>query len=57
MKAIVTSRWHLIEHQTMGKQLYDWINDPGELNNLIDTPEGQSVSKDLEAQMNSTHTP
>ena len=35
MKSVVTTRWHLIVHKELGDQLYDWIHDPGESNNLI----------------------
>ena len=51
MKSIITPQWHLIEHQTLGKQLYDWVNDPGELENLADNPQGAIVARDLEMQI------
>jgi arylsulfatase A-like enzyme len=47
MRSLVTPRWHLILHQTLGVQLYDWEKDPGEVNNLIDTPEGRTAATEL----------
>ena len=44
MKSLVTSRWHYIVHDKFGEQLYDWRNDPGELQDLIATPEGRQVA-------------
>lgn len=57
MKSIITPRWHLIEHQTLGKQLYDWVNDPGELTNLVDTRQGAEVARDLELEMQTDKSP
>lgn len=51
MSSIVTPEWHLIEHQTLGKQLYNWKTDPGESRNLINTPEGSAVAGSLELEM------
>lgn len=34
MESIITSEWHYIEHETLGEELYDWVDDPAELNNL-----------------------
>jgi arylsulfatase A-like enzyme len=47
MRSLVTPQWHLITHEKMGNQLYDWIHDPAELNNLINTPEGHSIAAKL----------
>ena len=47
MHSLVTPEWHLILHQKLGAQIYDWRKDPGELNNLINTQEGQSAYKEL----------
>ena len=49
MKSVVTTRWHLIVHKELGDQLYDWVHDPGETNNLIFTPLGQQVARELNA--------
>ena len=57
MKSIITPQWHLIEHSTLGMQLYDWVNDPGELNNVIDTPQGAVIAHDLELQMQTDKSP
>lgn len=47
MQSIVTPHWHLIVHQTLGAQLYDWVNDVGELHDLIHTPEGKIAVQQL----------
>lgn len=57
MKSVVTPKWHLIAHQTMGAQIYDWTQDPGELRNLINTPEGQAAAKGLERELQGEHIP
>ena len=44
MRSVVSGHWQLILHQKYGEQLYDWKADPGELRDLIHTPEGQKAS-------------
>lgn len=51
MRTLVTSPWQLIEHETRGNQLYDWAQDPEELNNLIQSPEGQAAAEGLKLRM------
>jgi hypothetical protein len=51
MKSLVTPQWHLIVHEKLGQQLYDWIHDPGELHNVSGTPEGQEIARHLASQM------
>jgi arylsulfatase A-like enzyme len=51
MKSLVTTRWQLITHETMGDQLYDWVLDPLESNNFAPTPPGQATVGDLNARM------
>ena len=51
MKSLVTPRWQLITHETMGDQLYDWGLDPAESNNFVHTPEGQAIAGGLESRM------
>jgi arylsulfatase A-like enzyme len=51
MESLVTSRWHLIIHQKSGEQLYDWTVDPGESEDLIHTPDGQTTALKLKAQL------
>ena len=58
MRSLVTPQWHLITHDKMGNQLYDWVHDPGEVNNLINTPEGHAIAAKLASEMeNRTRTP
>ncbi len=51
MKSIVRANWHLIVHKELGNQLYDWVDDPGETRNLIQSAEGQRVASDLTARL------
>jgi hypothetical protein len=53
MVSMVTPRWHLIVHEKLGAQLYDWTVDPRELNNLIDTREGQATAVGLSLELKS----
>lgn len=57
MKSLVTPEWHLIVHQTMGTQIYDWVRDPGELDNLIHTPQGQAAANRLQPELQSASAP
>jgi arylsulfatase A-like enzyme len=43
MKSIVSEHWHLIMHEKDGDQIYAWKSDPGELMNLVNTPEGRAA--------------
>ncbi len=52
MKSLVTSQWQFITHETMGNQLYDWVSDPAELNNLIHQPDSQATAGNLQSRMN-----
>lgn len=52
LKALITSRWHLIIHKKFGNQIYDWVSDPAEANNLISTPAGKEATRDLMSRMN-----
>jgi hypothetical protein len=51
MKSLVTPQWHLIVHEKLGAQLYDWVHDPGESHNVRGTAEGQEVARHLASQM------
>jgi arylsulfatase A-like enzyme len=53
LKALVTPQWHYILHEKLGPELYDWHNDPGELRNLIFTPEGKMASDSLKPRLES----
>jgi len=57
MKSLITSDWHLIVHQTLGAQLYDWRDDPGELRNLIHTAQGTAVVKSLTSETQTSTFP
>jgi arylsulfatase A-like enzyme len=47
MKSVVTPQWHLIVHNMLGEQLFDWRHDPTESKNLIATAEGQKIAGQL----------
>lgn len=47
MKCLVSRHWHYIVHETLGEELYDWVRDPREDNNLAGTPEGQTVTREM----------
>jgi arylsulfatase A-like enzyme len=57
MKSFITPYWHLIVHQALGAQLYDWRHDPGELRNLIHTAQGAAVAKSLMSETQSSTYP
>jgi arylsulfatase A-like enzyme len=43
MQSLVVGSWHLVVHETLGVQLYNWVNDPGELHDESHTAEGRQV--------------
>ena len=51
MQSLLTPQWHLIVHQKLGDQIYDWVHDPHESNNLIDTPAGKAAAARMSAQL------
>ena len=52
MKSLVTPQWQFITHETLGNQLYEWVQDPAESNNLIHQPEGEATAGNLQSRMN-----
>lgn len=57
MKSLITPQWHLIVHQKLGQQLYDWVHDPNETQNLINTPSGQAVAATLSLDIQKQSAP
>jgi arylsulfatase A-like enzyme len=51
MRSLITPQWQLIVHEKLGIQLYDWTRDPGESNNLTNTPEGNATALGLSQQL------
>jgi arylsulfatase A-like enzyme len=47
MKSVVSGEWHLIVHKRLGRQLYHWASDPEEANNLIQSPEGDTIAGEM----------
>jgi arylsulfatase A-like enzyme len=43
MRSLISPKYHYIEHETLGTELYDWQQDPQELRNLANSQEGQAV--------------
>ncbi len=51
MQSLVFGSWHLVVHKSLGLQLYDWVHDPGESNNLVNTPAGGETARQLDQKM------
>jgi hypothetical protein len=51
MRSIVSSRWQLIVHDTLGDQLYDWTLDPGESTDLTSTADGKAQAAGLKSEL------
>lgn len=56
MKSLVTPQWQLILHQKLGAQLYDWQQDPAELNDQANSPEGQVAASQLQHDLQQSLT-
>ena len=46
-KSLVTPKWHLIVHDKLGAELYDWKDDPRESRNLAAGADGQRLGAEL----------
>jgi arylsulfatase A-like enzyme len=57
MKSLVTPGWHLIVHQKLGEQLYDWVHDPGESTNRVAEPRNYSIRVSLAEEMSARTKP
>jgi hypothetical protein len=47
LRSLVTPEWHLISHENLGDQLYDWKHDPEERTNLASTAAGSVIVRKL----------
>jgi arylsulfatase A-like enzyme len=56
IKSLVSPQSHYILHQKTGEELYDWANDPKEVNNLALTPEGQQATRVFSSRLKSLLT-
>ena len=54
MDSVISNPSQLIRHEKAGAQLYNWANDPGELHNLISTPEGKAEAERLTGKHQAT---
>jgi hypothetical protein len=47
MRSVISGEWQLISHEKYGDQVYNWKSDPGELKDLINTPEGKDARRQM----------
>jgi hypothetical protein len=47
IRSRIDSQWHLLWREDGVVELYDWLADPQEKNNLARMPEAQSILKRL----------
>ena len=50
MRSMVSDKWQLIAHETMGDQLYDWTLDPAESDKLAPTGQGGRTASEVELE-------
>jgi hypothetical protein len=43
MTSVISPQWQLIRHEKLGDQIYNWKDDPGELTDLANTPQGRAA--------------
>jgi arylsulfatase A-like enzyme len=51
MRSVITSKWHMIVHEKLGDQIYERTRDPGESDNLINTPLGRTAALSLKSRL------
>lgn len=51
MRSLTEGQWQLIEHTKYGAQLYDWRQDPGELNELSESADSRALVGHLSNQL------
>ena len=51
MKSLITPQYHLILHENLGAQLYDWAHDQREEKNLAETPGGSTIAVNLSSAL------
>jgi len=51
MQSLVTPGWHLMVHQKLGKQLYDWVHDPRESTDRAGGPGNQPIVVSLTSEL------
>jgi len=39
LRCVMTPRWHLIQHESLSPELYQWRRDPKEISNVVDAPQ------------------
>jgi arylsulfatase A-like enzyme len=49
--SVVTGRWHFVQHQSRGPELYDWHSDPAESRDLARDPGFAGVVTELRATL------
>ena len=47
LASVITEKWHFIQHEKLGVELFDWQADPQEQHDLSRTPEGEVAQESL----------
>jgi arylsulfatase A-like enzyme len=47
ISSIVAPQWQVLHHTVHGDQIFDWVKDPGEIRDVINTPEGKQAAQAL----------
>jgi arylsulfatase A-like enzyme len=56
LKSLINEQWQYITQENGGQQLYDLRKDPGQTQNVIDSPEGRIVAAKFAAELNARLT-
>lgn len=56
IKSVVTREWHLITYEDGRTELFQWNQDPHELNNLSNTPDGRVIVAALRSRLPASDT-
>jgi arylsulfatase A-like enzyme len=55
-RTVITPEWQYLEFESARPQLYRWLTDPSESANLVDSPIGQTISKNLSIKLHNHAT-
>lgn len=53
IRSLTTEKWHFLLSESGRTELYAWRNDPKELHNLADTPEGRIAVQEFQQRLSS----
>ncbi len=51
MKSLLNPQWHYIQHERFGPALYNWRQDPAEMQDLAHTPGGQPIADEFASRL------